>query len=479
MKKKIVTVILILFSVVGIPFTIVLYGFSTPPQFDETYYGELGAMYNRLTQTEGKKIVIIGMSSVPFGVDSELMQLELIQCGMEYSVCNFGLYGALGIKVMLDLSIDSIGDGDIVIFAPEIHEQAMTMYFSATDMWYAADSNFSMLRAIAKDDRSSVVGNFVGYVSEKVNYLTKGEKAQPSGVYAKSSFNEFCNMTNAKREYNVMDGGYDANYKITFDTEIYESEFIDYINKYYREISSRGAKMYYSFAPMNRSSVTDCSEQTIRTYSEFIDTSFEFSMISNVEDYIMDREWFYDSNFHLNSSGMTVRTVQLIEDLKNELGITVPTQVALPEKPQIPEETPTEGDNSFADYFRYEEDGETLKIISLTEEGKKLSRVIVPSSYSGKTVKKFDESVFRNNTTIREIVLQRNIKFIADGSFSGCISLEKLKLYHTEPSDIIVGAGLLDGAESCMIYVPDSSKSAYRNNYFWGKYSDRYVEYEI
>ena len=46
------------------------------------------------------------------------MQHLLAEGGQEYAVCNFGLYGTMGVKVMLDLAEDAIGEGDIVVFAP-------------------------------------------------------------------------------------------------------------------------------------------------------------------------------------------------------------------------------------------------------------------------------------------------------------------------------------------------------------------------
>ncbi|HBJ18736.1 MAG TPA: hypothetical protein DDY70_03185, partial [Clostridiales bacterium] len=37
--------------------------FITPPQYGDTFLGELDEKYNRLTETEGEKLVIVGGSS--------------------------------------------------------------------------------------------------------------------------------------------------------------------------------------------------------------------------------------------------------------------------------------------------------------------------------------------------------------------------------------------------------------------------------
>ena len=75
-------------------------GFSAS-RFGDTYYGELAPMWKKLKTAEGPKIVIVGNSAVAFGVDSALLQEELEADGFDYTVCNFGLYGAIGTQPLL------------------------------------------------------------------------------------------------------------------------------------------------------------------------------------------------------------------------------------------------------------------------------------------------------------------------------------------------------------------------------------------
>ena len=79
---------------------------SVPKQYTQTYYGALSVLYSQLKETDSKKIVIIGNSNVAFGVDSALAEELLKDAGIDYSVRNFGLYGALGTKMMCELAYD-------------------------------------------------------------------------------------------------------------------------------------------------------------------------------------------------------------------------------------------------------------------------------------------------------------------------------------------------------------------------------------
>ena len=159
------TAVTIIVSVLAIimPFIVVFFvGICTPPQYADTYYGELHDMYARLKQAEGKKVVVVGNSNVAFGVDSALMEGLLKSGDLDYTVCNFGLYGSIGTKVMLDLSRDNIGEGDIVIFVPEISNQLLSLYFSAEEAWYALDSDMDMFWEFGNDVRGTLVGGFFG-----------------------------------------------------------------------------------------------------------------------------------------------------------------------------------------------------------------------------------------------------------------------------------------------------------------------------
>ncbi len=479
MKKKVALIVVAVALILVLPISLVVVGFLTPSRFAATYYGALGTMYERIKRTEEKKIVIIGTSGVAFGVDSALVEGELQAAGLNYKVVNFGLYGALGTKLMLDLSRNHINEGDIVIFTPEIHAQSLSTYFSARETWYAADSNFSLLTELDGDSLAQMVGGFPAYAADKFFYLDEGTQAAPSGVYASHVFDERGDLKSFSRPHNTMPNGVDINNPIVLDSGLFAPDFIDYVNEYCAEISNRGATMLYSFSAMNEASVVS-DEAALEAFYSFITKNFNFEVISDPHTYIMEKEWFYDSNFHLNESGMTARSIHLVNDLKNHLGVTAPTQTAYPEMPKLPAQSaPTgEGDNSHAAYFTYEADGDGYKIIGVNADMVLPERVIVPFSYNGKTVTSFTASAFAGNTSIKELTVQTNITTLHNHSFDGCTNLRKLVLEQTDPTKLGVGRGLLEGADNCTIYVKKSSYSQYMGDYFWSVYGGRYESVE-
>lgn len=172
------------------------------------------------------------------------------------------------------------------------------------------------------------------------------------------------------------------------------------------------------------------------------------------------------------TAAWAVRTVQLVNDLKNQLGNTTKTEYALPQKPVKPQkDIEGEGDNRCAQYFTYQRDGNYYVITGLTREGAQKKELIVPYQVNGLYVKSFAASVFSGNDIIESVTIQENIRSVSDNSFKGCANLKKIVLKHAEPSQITVGYGLLNGTSSA-ICVSELSVSAFKNNYFWGHYTE-------
>lgn len=470
LKNSIVSIVTFFLGILLIPCFIMISDMAIGDRFIHSFYGELQAMYQKLEKAEGKKIVIIGNSNIAFGVDSALIQEELKADFCEYTVCNFGLYGAIGTKVMLELALSEIEKDDIVIFAPELSRQALSMYFSAAEAWRAIESNREMALCLSEEEITSLVANYASFVAEKYSYE---EVIVMDGIYAASSFDDNCDLKNYSREENIMFDGYDSNNLISLDFAQFDTDFIEYLNAYNEEITARGATMYYSFCPMNKKALAEDYEIQLEELYEQIDKAINFEIIGNPYDYVMDCEWFYDSNVHLNSAGMTLRSIILTEEIKNVLGLTAPVRAQIPTMPELPErnENTGKGDNTFAEYFEYEEVSGGYAIVGLKAEGYSLSEIVIPYSYNDQQVLYFKSNVFAENTTIKAITIQENVIKLEDGSFEGCTKLKKLILEQEDPKAINVGYGLLNGIEGLSIYVPGKSYASYNNDYFWGYYA--------
>lgn len=402
-------------------------GFGLPVQFGDTFMGELKSKYERLKETSGKRIVLVGGSGVAFDCDSALMD----DFFPSYEIVNFGMYAGLGTKAVMDLSENYIHEGDIVILSPEQSEQTFSDYFNGEYMWQAADGAFGMLRDLKSENFEAMLGNFPRFALEKLNYVMKGQKPQTDSIYQKKSFNTYGDIELDTCRENILPNGYDVNQKVRFTEDVVQPEFMDYMNDWAKRLEKKGAVVWYRYCPVNKLSVEDMDD--LAAYDVFLRQKLDFPVIGNPENSLMEAEWFFDTNFHLNQPGKEVNTVQLIRDMKAMLGDDRAVTVEFPEKPHR-----TWGEVSAETRIWTAKDSET---------------------YQGEET----------------IVIPENVTQIEDYAFSNCAGLKQIVLEQKDPSKCIVGQHLLDGT-GAEILVPQMSVDSYKRNYFWSVYAGRIGE---
>ena len=465
-KKGLIISLSVSMSVVllAYPLTIGINAFILPSVYGDTFLGEMKEKIKLLKETDGKRIVLIGGSSVPFGVKSSLIEENIAN----YKVINFGMYASLGSNVMLDFAKARINQDDIVIFMPEQNVQTLSMYYNGKALWQALDGDFSSFWLLNHDTRQRMYGDLYSFSQEKFKFTFQNKLDLGDTIYQKSSFEKHGDIKEGLANYNIMYDQVDPTMNITFD-ENFDENFLSYVNDFASYVRSKGAHMYYRFAPMNQKAIED--ESTLDHYYEVLQDKLELDILGNPHDAILDSEWFYDTNFHLNDAGRIMNTKQLIKDIKLTLDDTSRTEIEDPEKPVIPEDENTkDGDNSDVDCFTYEEKEDYYIITSLLNEKED---IVVPYRYNGKKVIAFSADVFASHKRIKTIRIQDNIRYLYDYSFNGCSALERIYLDNLNPSSINVSGNLLDGCNAD-IYVPKEAYSKYVQSYVFGAYySDR------
>ena len=454
----------------AIPLVLGIWGFVLPAQYRETFLGELSAKRALLAEdSEKPRLVLVGGSAVAFGVDSALLEAQLPQ----YKVVNFGMYAALGTRVMLDLSEPLLREGDLVLVLPEQQQQTLSDYLGAQALWQAADGDFSLLRCLHARDASVMLGYFPAFAAQKFRFWCSGGP-QLSGVYQRSSFNAAGDIVSPLCEANQMPSGWDSTTPIRFDTALLDDTFCTELNAYAARLAENGVTVWYHFPPMNASAVEPGSD--VDAYAAALQDKLTLPLAGDPNACILDSGWFYDTNFHLNASGKTFFTRQLVRDLKAMLGDSSPTDIALPEMPQAASDTaePTTLDDTDADCFTFEETDSGLRLTGLTAKGLRRTVLTVPGTKNGQPVTELSAEVFARSRVLRQVVIQENIAALPDGLFSGCTALQEVVLTQPDPDRLDVGQELLrDAPAACRLTVPADSYGRYCLSYAWSGYAPR------
>ena len=481
--NRITKILCVLLLVAAVPVSLLLVGFLQPSYYAEAYYAELGDLYDRLYETEGRKLVIVGGSNVAFGINGALLETALAEMGQDYTVCPFGLYAAVGTSAMLDLSLDALGEGDVVILAVEPGSQTMSTYFGATAFWKCAEDKPEMLLKLPGAKLSALVGNYVPYLQERISIALEGNYPVVEGVYAEASFDDRGDMI-YPREGNIMPVGYDTGMMIDLGNLAIQPAFAEQVNAYCAAAREKGATVVMSFSPMNRSAMRNHSEEVLGAFFRMCNETFDCPVISDPKDYVLPSGWFYDTNFHMNDAGAALRTYRLAQDLLVYLGCYDELAYEMPVMPGTAVEKPTvQADTGD---FRFEavtdETGAVMayRVSGITDQGLGKTALRVPESYEGKNVVGFLENALHHGN-LEELRLPETVESLPDGAFRDCPALTRLILEHAK-NPCAVTEHTFDGADQVRIYIPEAAYALYRDGTGcdanpWYPYLDRIETY--
>lgn len=505
MKKKVIKFVCFILILI-MPFAILfLVTELIENQYRNTFVAELEDKCSRLSAAEGKKIIFVGGSSLPFGLRSDLIEQEI----EGYTVVNFGLYATLGTKVMMDLSKMNIGKGDIVILAPELNEQTYSMYFNPVALEEALDGFSFKYKHLSLEDNLSLFYNYYKFAFKKLEYSAKKSTPDPIGIYRHDSFNEYGDIA-VEREHNIMVNGVDPNMYVYTDERLFDEDFINYVNDYAKYVNGQGASIYFNFSPTNQLALKS-SKAARQIFQNKLSEKLYCNFLCNIEECIINEGYFYDTNFHLNSAGSVYFTNTIINNLKRVLNldynpinpddgtggnpnpdIEVPDIPSMPdwggniEIPDKPPEIKTDFDKykgevniDYVDYFNYRLVGSSYQITGVKDEYKNIEEIIVPSAYEGKAVTTLAANAFYGCTNLKRIHIGLTIRTLESGCFDGCISLQGIYLYDVNDGNkmSIPSNGLLDKCgRDVKIYI--LNRAAYEGGYTWDNYRDKFELFE-
>ncbi len=440
---------------------VLLCAFAVPPQYGKTYLAELPAKLRRLRSAEGRRIIIIGGSNVPFALRCDLMEKELT----DLKVIDFGLYADMGLTVMLDLVRREIRKGDLIVLQPEIDASALSTRVNGEDVLQAADGSFSMLGALRSGSLPAVLAALPRFAARKL-YFALTEAPSPDGVYSLEAFNAYGDIA-APRPRCILPGGWDVNSPISFGADMLSEEILEAFRDFIAHAKKAGAETVWHFPPMDRAAVSDSASRLDDLY-DAVRGALGIPILGDPHRCIMDSGWFYDTNFHLNDAGALVFTKLLTEDVKVYLHDTGVTGIAAPVMPAASFRAAGASSDD-EDCFLYEATDDGLLITGLTEKGLSAGSLTVPARHGGAEVVAIGADALRGAGSLRHLTIQPNVGLLPDGLLRHCPLLQALIL--TGPPEAYVpGDGLLTGV-SCRILVPSDQLARYLSHYTWQKYA--------
>lgn len=338
------------------------------PRFVGADNGALSVKLSRLiTDVNKPMVIVIAGSSSYQGLGTEYMEALL---GGEYRVINFGTTRTTNGIIYLEAMAHLADENDIILYAPENSSYMMGEVELYWKTLRDLESMNNFWRYIDISEYSNVFGAFSEF-NREYRYTdsysphayegicdngSRKNDAYLSGGYSAYTTNEYGDCLYFKRA--SLSDTYIDTYYITMneymkskdegwwnDSEnqennkdytdpnnitwanITDAYFRDQMNRAIGLAKSSGAKVYFSFCPVDEHALIDDarSEGWLLAYDAMILDSFDFDgIIGSSVDYVWDHSYFFDCAFHLNDTGRTFRTYQLYLDLCKVIGIDTP-----------------------------------------------------------------------------------------------------------------------------------------------------------
>lgn len=250
----------------------------------------------------GPRVIFVGGSNLSFGLNS-----SVIKDSLQLNPVNTGINVGIGIKYMLENTLQYIKKSDTIIIASE-YEIFYHSYFVAFDELLRTFFDVSPNKIKFLSLKQAI--NLIKYIPKFS--LTKFDPTEywgfkESDVYSVNSYNDFGDVD---AHWNLKQRRFAA----TAIDEKFNEDVVKKIKEFEVAVNKKGAVVYITFAPLDEASYKISKEKVAQV--EKILQQYNFRLLGNARRYVMPSNMMFNSKYHLNKAGLDYRTNLFIDDFK-------------------------------------------------------------------------------------------------------------------------------------------------------------------
>lgn len=288
---------------------LLFFGIIIMPQYQYSYNAALLDKVERLESINEPKIVLIGNSNLPFGIQSGLLEEAF-----SMPVVNMGMHGSLGNAFHEEMAKINVQEGDIIVLVHTEFADDDTITDPVV-AWLTLENHPKLWNLLRTKDIPDMYFSFPDYARRALTLWSnkEGNEQNYGDVYSRLAFNEYGDIA-FERQSTKLDADTYFTESMVQVPKINDTctNRINELNEY---ITERGATLLVAAYPIADVEVTPPEEDYIK-FKEQLQESLNCPVISDYTDYFLDSSYFYDTNYHLTDEGATIRTNQLILDLQ-------------------------------------------------------------------------------------------------------------------------------------------------------------------
>lgn len=258
-----------------------------------------------------KKMIFFAGCSMAYGLCSD----QVAEAFQDFVICNMGVAGGLNAEFQVACIAAYLNRGDVFVHAPEEMSPYQLFAKFAVDsrIFVMTEGNYDLL---ALADLSGAIGMWGAFGSYNAERLIR-----PEGSYDDQNehYNTYGDITFFREDSEAGTSfGSETIFAVGYLAD--GTDTLANMNEVYGRLLEKGVTVYVSFAPVNGDAIPE--KERKGAYWDYFSGRLKqgltsgITVISEVEDYILDGSCFYDEDYHLSSRGAKIRTERLIQDIR-------------------------------------------------------------------------------------------------------------------------------------------------------------------
>lgn len=256
-----------------------------------------------IQETLSPRIIFVGGSNLSFGLNS-----QMIKDSLQLNPINTAIHASIGIKFMLDNTLDYVQNGDIIVLVPEYSHFYRSLNFGSKElMRIIFDVDLKNIKHLNIAQIANVISHLPQYSLTKFK-PTEYLNVKESDVYSVNSFNQF---GDTYTHWKMKQQEFAPYGKINDEFKL---DVIKYFEEFNTALKRKGGILLVSFPGFQETSFNKSKIAIQKVNDELLKSSL--MLIGTPERYKIPDSLMFNMPYHLNKQGVDYRTELLIEDIK-------------------------------------------------------------------------------------------------------------------------------------------------------------------
>lgn len=296
--------------------------------------------HQRLDAIAGRKVVLVGGSNLPFGIDSTLIE-AITRC----PTVNMGMNGYFGVRLMLEEVRPQLRSGDVVVISLEPDSFYKDAEGTPSNLFAVVKANPKLWDRLTWMQRLRVAEVMPFVAQQKAIRLARERLALLRDVTpfmprrrAPQTASIDINQIEALGGFTAT-GDLVSHLNRTWPDELEDGDnlkqaklhpdIIPLLAGFARDMRARDVAVIYSYGPVHQDYFRRYAAEFAHLDAELRSAS-PLTVTGSPERYAFAPHLFFDTVYHLDAEGREIRTRRLVEDLQAALGPSAqcaPTQL--------------------------------------------------------------------------------------------------------------------------------------------------------